>query len=37
MIKPPAGVSVTAMVPGSRKIIIVTNWDEELRERVSAD
>jgi hypothetical protein len=41
MIKPPAAVdeesSETSAVEESRKIIIVTNWFEELRKKVPAD
>jgi Tol biopolymer transport system component len=36
MIKPPPGVSAT-VATGPRKINIVLNWDEELKERVPVD
>jgi hypothetical protein len=36
MIKPPPGTSATASM-GPRKIIIVTNWFEELKQRMSVD
>ena len=34
MIKPPAGADGTAAAIGPRKITIVLNWDEELKQRV---
>jgi serine/threonine-protein kinase len=37
MIKPPPGAGGNAIAPGPRKIVIVTNWDEELKQRVSVN
>ena len=37
MIKPPPGTGVETTAAGPRKIIIVTNWIEELKERVPVD
>jgi Tol biopolymer transport system component len=37
MIKPPAGAEGTAIVAGPRKITVVVNWIEELKQRVPVD
>jgi Tol biopolymer transport system component len=37
MIKPPVGADGAATETGPRKITIVLNWDEELKERVPVD
>ena len=37
MIKPPAGTGETTTATGPRKINIILNWLEELKERVPVD
>jgi len=37
MIKPPPGAGVGTTAGGPRKIIIVANWSEELKQRAPMD